>query len=149
MNALRGLIPWFVLRAALTVLAKHLQPETRLVFVPLYWLRPLLAGDTLAFYLLKLLFPYPLMPDYGRPPQEAMTWPLFYGEWMVPVGASIWLWRARRSWPLYRVGASVFVIRLLPVLGIIPFEYQNISKVADRYLYLPMLTSRPFTFLKS
>jgi len=139
MDTLRGLIPWFALGGGLTALTKHLQPDTWLAFVAPYWLRPLLAGDTLAFYLLKLLLPCPLMPDYGRHPQEAMAAPLFYAAWLVPLVIGIWLWRAGRVQPLYRVGAAVFTVGLLPVLGLVPFEYQNISTVADRYLYLPMM----------
>jgi len=35
--------------------------------------------------------------------------------------------------------AGVFVAWLLPVLGLLPFDFQRISTVADRYLYLALL----------
>jgi Flp pilus assembly protein TadD len=37
------------------------------------------------------------------------------------------------------VGMLVIVIALLPVLGMVPFDFQIYSTVADHYLYLPML----------
>ena len=77
------------LGVALTALTKQLQPDVRLIYVPPFWLRPLLAADTLAFYLLKLVLPYPLMPDYGRPVQEIMASPLFYVSWLLPFGITI------------------------------------------------------------
>ena len=41
--------------------------------------RPLLAGDTVAFYLWKLAVPWPLGPDYGRTPQWSLAqgWRLY------------------------------------------------------------------------
>jgi Flp pilus assembly protein TadD len=36
-------------------------------------------------------------------------------------------------------GAIVFVLGLLPILGLVPFDFQIYSTVADHYLYLPML----------
>jgi hypothetical protein len=34
--------------------------------------------------------------------------------------------------------AVIFVLSIAPVLGLISFDYQNWSNVADRYMYLPM-----------
>ena len=34
---------------------------------------------------------------------------------------------------------AIFIVGLLPVLGLIPFTYQFVSTVADRYVYLAML----------
>jgi tetratricopeptide (TPR) repeat protein len=41
--------------------------------------------------------------------------------------------------PALGIGAAVFVVGLLPVLGFTPFMFQLFSTVADHYLYLPML----------
>ncbi|MDP2107158.1 MAG: hypothetical protein Q8J76_14270, partial [Desulfobulbaceae bacterium] len=47
------------------------------------------------------------------------------------------LWRSRSPWVL--CGVALFVVAILPVSGILPFSYQAMSTVADRYLYLAML----------
>jgi protein O-mannosyl-transferase len=53
------------------------------------------------------------------------------------VAAAAWL--LRRTAPHLLVGAMLFVIGALPVLGFLPFEFQGYSTVADHYLYLSML----------
>jgi tetratricopeptide (TPR) repeat protein len=37
------------------------------------------------------------------------------------------------------LGVALFVIALLPVLGLVPFDFQQYSNVADHYVYLAML----------
>lgn len=135
--AARSLAPWFVGAAAWTVLTKLLQPDADADFVAPWWARPLVAGDALAFYLSKLVAPWGLCPDYGRSPRWVMAQGTFYVAWLVPAAlvASLACLRGRRVW-LTAVGLSV--AWLVPVLGFVPFEYQRISTVADRYLYLAM-----------
>jgi len=130
--------PWLLLAAAWALLTRHVQPATELPFIAPWWSRPLLAGDALAFYLLKVVAPWPCGPDYGYNPQWMMGQWWFYYGWILPVVVAVLLFRAkhRRVW-LTAAGLSVFW--LLPVLGFIPFIYQRISMVADRYLYLAML----------
>jgi tetratricopeptide (TPR) repeat protein len=48
-------------------------------------------------------------------------------------------WWIRRSGRPIAAGALLFLIPLLPVLGLITFDFQWYSNVADHYLYLPML----------
>jgi hypothetical protein len=43
----------------------------------------------------------------------------------------------RRARGAAAVGTALFVTLALPYLGLVPFVFQNISTVADRYLYLP------------
>src|SRR5262249_46781525 len=42
----------------------------------------------------------------------------------------------RRTWLL---ASGIFAAALLPVLGLVPFDYQAISTVADRYVHLAIL----------
>ncbi len=106
--------------------------------VPL-WGRPLVAGDTLAFYLYKLLLPVNLSVDYGRSPQYVLGHAWGYLTWLLPLllGALVWWCRQRLPWLIASFG--IFVAFLLPVLGFLPFVYQHYSTVADRYLYLALL----------
>ena len=100
--------------------------------------RLLIAGDALSFYLTKLVWPTDLGPDYGRSParmleSSALRWSWF-GPTLVLLAAG--LLPGRRLWLL---SLGVFVAALLPVLGLVPFEYQNFSTVADRYVYVALL----------
>ena len=62
--------------------------------------------------------------------------------WLTARSRPAWSWprfacmRDRRVW---LAAACIFVAGVLPVLGLVPFYFQIISTVADRYIYLAML----------
>lgn len=103
------------------------------------WHRPLIACHALAFYMVKTLIPSRLCTDYGLRPLVvicsnthvlmAMLVPLYL--------VGILLIRQHRKVPL-AMGA-IFVAGVLPVLGLVPFGFQQYSTVADRYVYLSMI----------
>jgi tetratricopeptide (TPR) repeat protein len=132
------LLPWCALTAVVAVLTTSEQGATTITHLPPLWQRPLMAGDALAFYLLKLVVPWPLGGDYGRSAWRVMHSDWTYVTFLVPliVAAGLWWLPRRRIW---LTAALVFVAGVLPVLGLMPFAYQNISTVADRYVYLSML----------
>jgi len=103
------------------------------------WQRPFVAGDTVAFYLQKLVFPIGLGPDYGRTPTWLMSHPWAYGSILIPLTllALSWRYRSKFTWPL--VALTIFIVAVLPVSGLVPFDFQAYSTVADRYTYLAML----------
>jgi len=57
----------------------------------------------------------------------------------VPLAVTVLALLARRTAPLLGAALALFVIALLPVLGLVPFDFQAYSTVADHYTYLPML----------
>lgn len=128
------LLPLAVACAVWTRLA---QPAS-FVDVPT-WQRPLIACDAIAFYVYKLVCPLWLGIDYGRSPEALMqSWQVWM-TWLVPVVIAAVLWRfGGRIRPIV-AGAAIFVIAVSPVLGLVPFDFQIYSTVADHYLYLPML----------
>jgi Tfp pilus assembly protein PilF len=132
------LSPWLLLALPLIVITKDVQPSGELNFLPNLGQRFLVAGDAIAFYLGKILWPFGLGPDYGRSPQTVLAsgWVYLNGVWPYPVTALL-IWRVRRPWLV--AGLLLFIAALLPVLGFIPFMFQAISTVADRYLYLALL----------
>jgi len=130
--------PWLVASAGWIILTKSQQPDTLLWFVPPLWARGLLAGDALAFYAYKLLAPLQFGPDYGRTPAWVMGQWWFYVAWLLPA-ALLGALAAAPGRRLWLTAAALFVICLLPVLGFVAFDFQRISSVADRYLYLAML----------
>ncbi|MFO0946489.1 MAG: tetratricopeptide repeat protein [Planctomycetota bacterium] len=129
---------WFALAAAISMLAKRLQPDNLQGFVTPWLDRPWIVGDAITFYLSKLVIPMELAPDYGRSPAVALQTTSIRYVWLVPVAITValCLFRQRRtllaSW-------GIFLAALLPVLGFVPFEFQDISTVADRYAYLAIL----------
>ena len=108
-------------------------------FLPPVWTRPLIAGDALAFYLVKLVAPLPLAIDYGRTPFFVLHHGGGLLAGLLPLGLGALVWRGRHRAPWLLPASGVFVAALVPVLGLVPFAFQEYSTVADRYLYLAML----------
>jgi len=132
-----ALAPWAVLALVFSVGTALVQQATSIDVAPL-WARPLLALDALSHHLVKLLLPFRLGPDYGHSPAHAMQEKLWYAMGVVPLGLAFFAWYLpnRRMW-LATLG--IFTVALLPMLGLVPFDFQRNSTVADRYAYLAML----------
>ncbi len=105
----------------------------------LWWQRPFIAGDALAFYLFKTFVPIDLCVDYGRTPRFAMSHVLGYLAWAIPLGLLLFCYRIRHRRPITWLGTVIFLAFLLPTSGIVPFAYQGYSTVADRYAYLALI----------
>ena len=133
---IRWLWPWAILSAVWVGVTIRVQPSPEVYAGPL-WARPLISGDALAFYLGKVFWPVNLAMDYGRMPAWVLGNASVYWRWMIPAGAAVLLWLARRA-ELWAAGLF-FVLALLPVLGLVRFEFQSISTVADRYAYVAMV----------
>ena len=132
---------WSALALPIVVLTMRLQQaDTQQLAGGALWQRLLVAGDALVFYLGKLLVPYPLLADYGRTPAGvlATSWPFGALALLLGLGA-ILLWLARRGEALPLLGLLLAALALTPVLGLIPFAFQRVSTVADRYAYFPMV----------
>jgi tetratricopeptide (TPR) repeat protein len=132
----RELGPWLLLTIPVLIVTRASQPGGDLDFS--FWQRLLVAGDALTFYLAKLFWPVNLAPDYGRTPAYILGQGWAYATLLPPLvlaGLLCWKWRA----PQLRAGVLVFVLALSPVLGLVSFDFQMISTVADRYLYLAII----------
>ncbi|MBI4385763.1 MAG: tetratricopeptide repeat protein [Elusimicrobia bacterium] len=136
-RVIASLGPWFILAGVCAFMTQSSQGATHIrALVPL-WARPLIALDSLAFYLSKLALPLKMSPDYGRPPDLVMAKGWLYYTWLLPAALTAAVYRFDRRRMLW-VGAGLFVAGVLPVLGFVPFLHQDLSTVADRYLYLSM-----------
>lgn len=139
----RRFAPWIgaalALSAVEVLLTKSLQPDDTIKFVTEISDRPRIALDALGFYFEKVLMPVDLGPDYGRRPVVVLAanidWPRLLIPFAVLGVALATSWLRATLLP----GLALFVIALSPVLGLVPFAYQDISTVADRYAYLPMI----------
>jgi tetratricopeptide (TPR) repeat protein len=132
------LAPWFAL-ALIDVGETHaIQPIAASIVVPLRE-RFVVMGDSLGFYIQKLLWPSQLSIEYGRSPHNVIRHSLEL--WTIPIFlvavATVFVLAKRRTWV---VGCALtFLLFLIPNCGIVPFAYQMFSTVADRYAYLAML----------
>ncbi|MBI9074449.1 MAG: hypothetical protein JEZ02_03480 [Desulfatibacillum sp.] len=130
--------PWFLIVIPFILLTKNVQPPYSFQFVPSFGQRILLYGDAVAHYFYKAVFPWPLGLDYGRTPEKVLGQWWAYAAWIVPalVAGSLLL-SGKRARP-YLAGVLIFIIGFGPVSGLVPFIFQTISTVADRYMYFPM-----------
>ncbi len=122
------LLLWCIIAIAAAVLSARLQPAVENPFVVPWYERPALALAALGFYVQKFAWPLGLSADYGLTPVKIMRSVPFLAT------GTVFSIVALRS-----LGLRLFMIGLLPTLGFVPFFYQAISSVADRYTYLALL----------
>jgi hypothetical protein len=137
-TSIRTLWPWLLLMVACAITTKLIQDAPMVADCPL-WSRPLIAGDAVAFYLQKLVVPWPLIPDYGRTPAQVIERGWVYWTPLIPLALIVllWIFRNRVRWLI--ASFLIFIVGVLPVLGLTRFLFQQYSTVADHYLYLSML----------
>jgi tetratricopeptide (TPR) repeat protein len=129
------LAPWAAIAVPLLWLARTAQETAGIPWIP--WLnRPLIPGDALAFYLFKLVAPVNLSIDYGRTPAVAIESGAAWVTWLAPAAIAIVLGVTRSR--VLIASALVFVAGLSMNLGLVPFQFQFYSTVADHYVYLSM-----------
>ena len=134
-----SLAPFVIIAISCAIWSAQFQTGAGIqTLVALPW-RPLIALDAIAFYLYKLLFPAWLAIDYGRHPKYAIDQWWIYVTWILPVAIGVLLLICRKRIAVLCAAGLIFVVSLGPVLGFVPFDFQQKSTVADRYLYLPML----------
>ncbi len=140
-RVLLAIAPLLVLAGADVVITRSVQSAAIIPDAPAWWMRPIIASDAVCFYVGRLLWPVGLAPDYGRTPTHVLAeWGSWWG-WLALVlagtGSAGYFWLARRSRVSMAAGA-IFVLALLPVMGLSTFHHQVISTVADRYAYLAL-----------
>ena len=107
-----------------------------------------MATISLIFYLSKFLIPFEFSFDYGFsfpnliPDIKLMSLMLVAFFLLCFLVFSFIRWRGEKG--LFSLSAALYLILLFPVLGFMPFIFQNISTVADRYAYLPSLACSLF-----
>ncbi|MBX7073613.1 MAG: tetratricopeptide repeat protein [Pirellulales bacterium] len=130
---------WFAMAAAALLVTRGAQSGSAITFEPpAIAMRPFIAADAISFYLRKLIWPVWLCPDYGRGVTELARGKTVWISWLLPaalLALVAWL-PNRRQWLALLL---VSLAALAPVLGLVPFAYQSVSTVADRYMYLAML----------
>lgn len=136
---LQALAPWLFIGALWVMLTSSAQwaAELAVGLVPV-WMRPLVAADALAFYLAKSFWPEGLAADYGRAPDVARSAGWLWWTWVAPLGLAAVL-ALVKPLRIYLVPFFIFAAALLPTLGLVPFNFQVVSTVADRYAYFALI----------
>jgi protein O-mannosyl-transferase len=135
-RAIFPLLPWVV--AALPIVFAT-ERDWTMDWRPPVWLRPFVATDALAFYAGKLVAPLPLAIDYGRSPKWLFGTHEYLLTWLVPAALCAFALWQRRGRPWIAMGLMLAMLPLTPVLGLLPFKYQENSTVTDHYMHLALL----------
>jgi tetratricopeptide (TPR) repeat protein len=98
-----------------------------------------IAGNSLFFYLQKIVLPFPLVACYGYTPELVITNASMYISTAICILFAIFCFIKRNSNPFLFASFTIIILSVLPVLGLVPFEYQIHSTVADHYMYFGML----------
>jgi hypothetical protein len=98
-----------------------------------------LAGQSMAFYFSKAVFPVDMIFIYPKWPIEP-TSPLSYWPWLVLVAAIYWFWMRRASWGRHAIlGLGFFLLNLAPFIGLTSVTYMEFTWVMDHFLYIPLI----------
>jgi tetratricopeptide (TPR) repeat protein len=101
--------------------------------------RLLLAANAAWFYMHTFLAPVglsPVYPEWRVVPSDPSWWAAA-GLCLAMAAALFAAWR--RIAPLALWGILHFFVALMPVLGLVSFNYQTYTAVADHFLYLPCI----------
>lgn len=139
-KALVGIVPFAAVAfglALLDLLVVHASARA-----PFYlgWPERLVSvGKAFWFYALKIVAPFRLMAIYPKWSVEPDSWLQFLPLGLF-VAAILGAFLMRRKLGNATIaGFLLFVVALLPTIGLLPFSYMQHSFVADRYLYLPSI----------
>lgn len=135
----KALFVWLLLILPILLITRSSQPNELFYDSIPFWQRFFIAGHSLFFYLSKLIFPYPLAACYGYTPELILSNKLIYLTTLFSFVVALVFFLKRNAHPVAFSSFAIVLIAVLPVLGLIPFEYQKHSTVADRYFYLGML----------
>lgn len=103
------------------------------------WIRPFIYSDSVIFYLKKVFIPFDFSITYGRNNEYLITHWWFYSSWLLLLGIGLILLKYRKKLKLILLGAILFIVGFLTVSGLIRFDFQGWSNVADRYAYISMV----------
>jgi protein O-mannosyl-transferase len=104
-------------------------------FMKPYYL-PLVMGYSLGFYLLKVAYPVGLVSDYPCPQPLGLANPEVLGCTIIAIGVIAAVAMSVRRTRAWLAGGLVFLIAILPTLGIVRFTS---SITSNRSMYLPMV----------
>jgi tetratricopeptide (TPR) repeat protein len=133
------LLLWILLSIPFLFITSQLQPGVAENLNLSFYERIILALNSIFFYLSKLIFPYPLVADYGLTPKSILSHSYSYLIAILVVVSLIFLFVRFKKSNLLLIGIGVIITSLLPVIGFVTFSFQKNSNVADRYIYFGVI----------
>ena len=131
------IIPYVVISYFLYRITKAEQIDKKIHFEPDYLDKFNLVISNILFYIHKIFVPIKLVPDYGIKFKDYNNDANFISCIIISIVILALMIKYYKSF--ITKGFVIFIIGLLPVLGFSTFMFQNISLVADRYVYLSVL----------
>lgn len=117
-----------------------------IIYVTTFWQRLIIFFHSNIFYLNKIVFPFTHTLDYGNNilnilreyltlTDKVVLFVSFLASLAAAFGLSFIILKNKfRFLPL-----AIFLILINLFTGLIPFDFQNVSTTADRYMYFPLL----------
>jgi hypothetical protein len=133
-QALAAILPWLAAAGVFAWVAHASQPGPAVAI----WNRPLVAMDALAFYCGKIFWPAGMTIDYGRTPERILSshiWLSNLGVIALLLVILFLVWQSQRG---VVMGAMIMIAGLLPVLGFVPFAFQEYLLAAAGKWALPI-----------
>lgn len=99
------------------------------------WDRPFIIMDSYGFYVRQFFFGGPVSADYGRTPDRVISWGLWWETlpwfcaFLIFLGVIFYRY-ARAAW----IFLMLWLVPLSPTSGLVHFNFQRISTVADHYI---------------
>lgn len=132
------MVCWLALAGVAVVVTRAVQPHGLPPDSVALAARAVVVPEAICFYVGKLCWPVGLCVAYGRTPADVLADPVAPWRagliWTVLAGMPLLPWVRSNRMPIL-----IAAVPLLPVLGFVPFVFQNQSIVADRYAYLTVL----------
>ncbi len=135
--SLKVFLLWLILFIPIAYITSKSQGNELLSFVTPIWQRPFLASYSILFYIFKFILPYNLAACYGVIPENIVGTPSAHISFAVLLILSILLFK-NEKYKIYRASFLIFIVSLLPTVGLVSFHYQRFSNMADRYVYFGM-----------
>ena len=133
-----AIVPFILIAIPFAIISRNVQQAVG-VFAPSPLQRLVVAGDTIGFYLHKVACPTRLYIDYSRTPESVLASHGSTIGWIALAVAVLLAAVTLKRQPWIAGSLGVFVAGMCLVLGLVPFDFQLYSTVADRYVYLAML----------
>ena len=135
-------LPFALIAISIVIIANLIQITYDAAFLDLlivYWHALFGWLDSIVFYLYKIIYPYHLSASYTLPIQFILQQWWFYPLAFVPAALGYLLWRYRKTQPLLVFAVALFVAGFFTTSGFVSFAFQQVSLVADRYIYFSMI----------
>lgn len=131
----------FLLSLSAVILAGSIQSDqiAKRIFPASLSDRILSACKVFYFYIEKLFLPINLSADYGQL-ENSQSFRYIWVTSILSLGliGFTFLRNLRVQCVISKLGIMIFLFAIIPALGFIPFFYQSLSLVADRYMYFPL-----------